>query len=368
MATNKPYLPDKISPKGQALALAYPTTSNEQLDEWAKQYGYLNRDSFKAAMRRRWGLQRIWVAPGRRNSPEPKVEVRVITPEIMQYKPLVTGKGDPETQVVIIGDDHAGEITPTFNVEVYKQRFKELFQKTLRITSLHRNMYPLNDLVIIDVGDNVQGENPYQGATVEAVACGAVNQIYDVALPVLIELLVSFRQEFKTVKFYGVRGNHGRYSLTAPRTSNWDMALYQSLKGASLPSGIEINYSDDFKAIVNIEGFDFFVFHGDQVRTTMGIPYFALIRKVKDWYSTFGGFPYAVCGHFHKEDFLRMWSKTKLLINGSLVTDDPYALEVIGTSSIPTHWTFGVHKHTGLTWLYNLILDKSFLPERKVKE
>lgn len=294
-----------------------------------------------------------------------EIEVKIITPEILQYKPSSGGKGDPETQVIVIGDDHAGEITPTFNVEVYKKRFSNLFQKTLAITNLHRNMYPLNDLVIIDVGDNVHGENPFQGSTVETITCGAVNQIYDIALPAIIELLISFKQEFKTVKFYGVRGNHGRLSRTSPRTSNWDMALYQSLKKANLPSGIEINYSDDFKAIVNIEGFDFFVFHGDQVRSTMGIPYFALIRKVKDWYSTFGGFPYAVAGHFHKEDFLRVWSSTKLLINGSLVTDDPYALEVMGASSIPTHWTFGVHKSRGLTWLYSLILDDKFLPNKR---
>jgi len=295
-----------------------------------------------------------------------EIEVKVITPEILQYKPPARGKGDPETQVIVIGDDHAGEITPTFNVEVYKKRFKQLFQTALAITNLHRNMYSLNDLVILDVGDNVHGENPYQGSTVETVACGAVNQIYDIALPTIIELLVSFRQEFKTVKFYGVRGNHGRYSRLAPRTSNWDMALYQSLKRANLPSGIEVNYSEDFKAMVDIEGFDFFVFHGDQVRASMGVPYFALTRKVQTWCSTFNNFPYAVLGHFHKEDFLRISPTTKALINGPMVTDDPYALEIMGVSSIPCHWTFGCHKNRGLTWLYSLILDRAFLPKKRM--
>lgn len=363
MPTNKTWLPDRKSPEGQTLERDYPTASYQQLNEWAAEYGYKSADSFKNAMQKRWGQFRAGMY-GHKRQGETPIEVKVITPEIIQYKPSTSGKGDPETQVIVIGDDHAGEITPTFNVEIYNQRFKKLFQSALTITNLHRNMYPLNDLVIIDVGDNVHGENPYQGAVVGTVGQGAIDQVYDIALPAITSLLISLRQEFKTIKFYGVRGNHGKYSRTAPRTSNWDTALYKALGKATLPQGIEINYSEDFKMLVNIEGFRFFVFHGDQVNATMGIPYFALMRAVKDWYSTFDGFPYAICGHFHKDDFLRVWSSTKLLINGSLVTDDPWALEVIKASSIPNHWTFGVHKNRGLTWLYSLILDTKFLPNK----
>lgn len=295
-----------------------------------------------------------------------EVEVAINIPAITlkEYVPQKPGKGDPETQVLVIGDDHAGEITPTYNTEVYKRRMDVLFKSAMTITQLHRNMYPLHELVIIDVGDNVQGENPYQGSTIGTAAKGAVEQVYDIALPTLISLLCSFKQEFRKVTFYGVRGNHGRYSQIAPRTSNWDTVLYKALKNAELPKGIEVNYSDDFCQLIDIAGFRFFIFHGDQVRATMGIPYFALTRKVQSWYITYGGFSYAICGHFHKEDYLRISSKCKLLINGSLVTDDPYALEVAGTSSIPTHWTFGVHSRTGLTWLYSLIADGAFLPEK----
>jgi len=133
-----------------------------------------------------------------------------------------------------------------------------------------------------------------------------------------------------------------------------------------LPKGITVEYSDDFKALIRIEGFSFFVFHGDQCRATMGIPYFALIKKLMSWSHTFP-LDYALCGHYHKEDYLRVSSRAKLLINGSLVTDDPYALEVVGTSSIPCHWTFGCHRNYGITWLYNLVLDKAFLPGKGVK-
>jgi len=297
--------------------------------------------------------------------PKPEIEVRVITPKIREYISKTIGKGDPETQVIVLGDDHAGLKTPSYDSKVYGKRFDTLFQSAMTITELHRNMYPLNDLVVIDVGDNVQGENPYQGSTIGAVECGAVEQVYDLALPTLTSFLCSLKQQFKTVKFYGVRGNHGKYSRTAPQTSNWDLALYRALSNARLPEGIEIHYSDVFEDIVVIEGFKFFIFHSDQIKNVQyGIPYFALIRAVKDWYVTFRRFPYAICGHWHKEDFLRVTSETKLLINGALTSDDPFTLETIKTSTIPLHWTFGVHKVKGMTWLYPLFVDPKFLPQK----
>ncbi len=296
---------------------------------------------------------------------EQNIIVNLPRVKLQEYVPKIMGRGDPETQTLVLGDDHAGLKTPSFDSKVYGKRFDALFQSTMTITELHRNMYPLNDLVIIDVGDNVQGENPFQGSTIGSVECGAVEQVYDLALPAIVSLLCSFKQQFKTIKFYGIRGNHGRYSRIAPATSNWDLALYRALAKAKLPDGIEIHYSDNFAEIVEIEGFRFFIFHSDQIKNAQyGIPYFALIRALKDWYVTFRGFPYAVCGHWHKEDYLRVTSETKLLINGASTTDDPFTLEQIKTSTIPNHWTFGVHKRQGLTWLYSLILDKNFLPHK----
>ena len=356
-------LPESGTAEWEVLVKEYPTATFKQLDIWSKKYQYANWNLFVAAMRKQ-GFHRKHIQSDNVES-ESQIEVKIITPKIKEYIPSIVGSGDPETQVIVLGDDHAGLKTPSFNSVVYKQRFDTIFLHSMIITELHRHMYPLNDLIIIDTGDNVQGENPHQGSNIGSVECGAVEQVYDLALPTLASFLCSLRQQFKTVKFYGVKGNHGKYSQLAPATSNWDLAPYKALADKGMPEGIEINYSDRFESIVDIEGFGFFVFHGDQIRgAQFGIPYFSLIRAVKDWYTTFGGFPYAVCGHWHKEDYLRVTSETKLLINGALTSDDPYTLEQIKTSTIPNHWTFGVHKRHGLTWLYSLIVDYKFLPHK----
>ena len=284
--------------------------------------------------------------------------------KILKYKTPRRGRGDPETQVLLLGDHHADEITPTYNEAVYKERVEKIFEGTLTITELHRNMYPINDLVIFMLGDMVHGENPFQGAKVSTIKRGGTEQVFDLALPTLLSLLSSFRENFRSVKVYCVWGNHGKISREAPRTSNWDNTLYQALDIARKPAGIDIYPPTDFCQLVTVNGFRFFAYHGDQINISNGIPYFAQVRKLMSWYFNYNGFAYAVQGHFHKDDLIRATSKIKGFINGAIVTDDPFALEKVGTSGIPCQWTMGVHERQGVTWTYSLILDDKFLPER----
>jgi len=338
------------------------------LIEWAKEVGYKNISSLKHEARRKLGLNRNPIGyQGEELQPEQPIVFNLPPIKLKTYKPFKRGRGDPETQVLLLGDHHAGEITPSYNGEVYKKRLDELFKSVMTIVQLDRHSYPINDLVIIALGDMVHGENPYQGANAETIEMGAVNQVYELALSTLTSLICSFKQEFKTVKLYGIPGNHGRYSREAPETSNWDIALYKALQKAKLPNGIEIYPPTDFYQMVNIQGFDFFCFHGDQIRTTQGVPYFAQRRKLYAWMDTFHGFPYAVCGHFHEDDYFRVSSSTKLIANGALVSDDPYALKVVGTSTIPMQWTFGVHERIGVTALNSAVVDYNFLPRKTNK-
>lgn len=362
-------LPQIGTPEYEELKRDYPTASREQLEKWAIKYKYANLQSFKEAVRRREGIFRASGANAYGAFAEPITEkeppiINLPAVQLQTYEPVKVGKGDPETQVLLLGDHHAGEITPTYNPDIYKKRMNKIFESTMIITELHRNMYPIEDLVIIMGGDMVHGENPYQGATVETIVCGAQTQIFEIALPELLNLILSFKQEFKTITIHCIRGNHGRYSRFAPRTSNWDIILYKALKGLLVKYDISMTIPNDFNNIFLIQGFKFFAFHGDQIQAHQGIPYFAMDRKVSKWFVTYGGFNYSLCFHFHKDDYYRLSAKTKGFINGALVSDDPFTQEVIGTSTIPTQWTFGVHQRTGISFAYTLNIDKKFLPEK----
>jgi predicted phosphodiesterase len=218
-------------------------------------------------------------------------------PEIsLHYYKAQKSKSDPEEQCLVLSDLHSGEKTPSFDSTVLKRRLANLWEDTLRITYLHRSMYPVNVLNIFLGGDMVHGENPYQGAKVGNIECGAQQQVFEIALPELASFILSCRQEFAKVRIYAVPGNHGRYSKEAPETSNWDIFLYKALANQlARYDGIEFHISEEFNQIVEIQGFKFFLFHGDQIRSYNGIPYFGISRKLMSWYITFGGFSYAIC-------------------------------------------------------------------------
>jgi hypothetical protein len=354
-------LPKKGTPEWDAEVKAYLSSTQEWRTQRAKELGYAHRDSYQVQMNKH-GVHIV-------DADIPKIETPdmpiINMPEInlKKYVPINKGRiGDPETQVLHLTDNHMGQITPSFNDEIGEERLQHLFKATTRITALHRNMYPINDLVIFITGDMVHGENVYQGAKLGAVSCGARDQVTNIAFPRLTEFILSLKQEFKTVTLECVRGNHGRYSKEAPSTSNWDMLLYDLLKSKLEHYDVKVNISRDFYKMVDIQGHRFFLTHLDQFRGTQGIPWFAIVRGIQSWYVTYGGFEYVVGGHFHRDDFLRINSRCKMIMGASMVTDDPFTLEVIKTSSIPCQWTWGVNKKKGVTWSYSLVVDDKYFP------
>ena len=297
----------------------------------------------------------------------PPAEPEVISLEpvkIQKFKPLKRLRKDPETQGLLLSDLHDGEITPSYNTEVCKKRITSLAASVVRIANLHRMIRPVDDLVILSLGDLVHGENPYQGAKLESVEMGARSQIYDVALPMLVDFVLSLKQEFKTISVYGIRGNHGRVDRAAPYSTNWDIILGDALGAAlSKQQGISVHFEPrTFYQVVTINGFKFFIFHGDQVSCYQGIPWYGLKRKVSEWNVSIEDFNYACCGHWHNPNDLTINRKVRLLMNGALPTDDEFTLERIGTPGCPVQKTFGVHCQKGISWTYDLILDNAFLP------
>ncbi|MCK9569846.1 hypothetical protein M0R72_12960 [Candidatus Pacearchaeota archaeon] len=326
----------------------------------AKQLGYTRLHNYKVFIEKE--TARRLIPPPAPIGPPKEPIINLPPVELKVYKHEKSRS--PETQILHLTDNHDGEITPSYNHEIYQKRLDHLFQSTLRITELHRNMYPVNDLEIFVTGDMIHGENPHQGAKVGNIDKGAQQQIFELSLPTLTSFILSCKQEFKTVKLRCVPGNHGRYSREAPATSNWDLILYKALASVLKPYDIEVEVSDSFYLLVTVQGSKFFLFHGDQCKASMGVPYFSLTKKVMSWYVTYDGFDYAVCGHFHKDDFLRISSKCKLFMGASTVTDDSFTQEIIGTSSVPCQWTWGVHKSKGVTWAYSLVVDDKYFPRQ----
>ena len=298
--------------------------------------------------------------------PDVQTEPEIILPEIKlrEYKPKKTRRGDEEVALLHTGDGHAGKITPSFDEGVYRQRMDTMFDSVMTLVSLHRNMYPINTLRIVNTGDNVQGENPHQGSKVGTIRVGARDQTIKIAYPAWIRLIGSLRQEFAEVIFDGWGGNHG-FEKLAPETSREDFRLYDLLQVYfGNQKGVTINIHESFGEVIDICGFRFFCTHFDGIPCQQGIPLFGIDKALKSWYMQFGGFNYCLGGHFHKWHYDEVSSRLEYYMVASLVSDDDWALKKLKISSSPSQNLFGVHPTMGLTWKYRLIVDRKTLMEK----
>lgn len=367
MASRK--LPEEGTPEFEQLLKEWCVCHDAaRMDALAHQYHFSYGHSLDKALRQR-GYKK---EPIPSSTPEPRIVYKTIPLEalnIKRFKPMPRRKGDEEHQVVTLSDQQVGHSTKSYNSEVYRQRMKNFERHTMLIADLHRNMYPINELWLIFLGDNVHGEKVGKQVSLDELdtmvdkygthhIMGVSNQIHDVLVPATVACIANFLQLYKIIHIRGVVGNHGTGEKWNALRSNWDAEYYHSLEMAFKNEkrvDVEFEY-DGFYQIVEIQGWKFFVFHGDQIPAYHGIPWYGIERRVLNWNAIYD-FDYVLMGHFHtfgEHDC----NGIPILLNGTFCSDDPWALKKLGKQGSIVQRTFGVHKNVGITWRYPLLLEK----------
>jgi len=276
--------------------------------------------------------------------------------------PYPKSERDEEDIVIVTSDKHLGKITESYNIAIATNRMDKLLSSCMAIINLHR---PIRRVWVFELGDALQGENPYQGSKIGEVERGAYEQVHEVGIPLMSRFLVSLAGGVPKVDYIAISGNHGVYDKQATKRTNWDNFLYKGLEHALVnQTNIHIHPPKEFYQLVNIRGFRFFLIHGNQVYAQQGIPLFSLRRKMQEWYAYLGGFNYGYAGHFHSGAYDQVNSHADYTICPPLVTGDSWALERVGRASAPIQLAFGVHDKYGRTWEYKLRTDDNFLPQK----
>jgi hypothetical protein len=212
----------------------------------------------------------------------------------------------PELTILAYGDHTSGEI----HGHVNRSYFKNQFKNSLAIGQFHALMY--RDLA------------PY---------FDVVNVVY-------------------------VPGNHGRRGQKKDyhgAQDNWD---YLIAKTAELYcqdlDNIHFTIPDAFSINLDISGIGFCIFHGDDIRSNLGIPWYGLERRQRRIMAlnrVQGGPPirYYCCGHFHRPGSTSEVDG-ELLMNGPWVATDAFAYNALSAYSEPTQLLHGVNKKYGITW------------------
>jgi predicted phosphodiesterase len=275
-----------------------------------------------------------------------------ITPLVFEYEEdfvLPEGESREEAMCVILSDLHFGKKTSTYNIEIALERFSNWTDEVILIAEQQRNNHRIFDLHIFMTGDIVDGESIYPTHP-HHMDSHVVNQVFQTA-PVFVNQLVRLSQVFKSVHVHSVRGNHGRLSKFANENANWDTLYANVLKIATqhVPN-LKWNITDDWHQVVNVNGVEILQYHGHQIKMTLNLPWYGITTRISRWASTrnIRSFDVALQGHFHCSSSL-MWNDIKVITNGTMVSGDAFALEMLGLESSECQRGFFVHPERKIT-------------------
>jgi predicted phosphodiesterase len=175
-----------------------------------------------------------------------------------------------DTLVIHLTDHHAGKIVKDqegkiiYNEEIYRARINRLCEQTLKL--LDNNIskgVKIKDVVIISTGDLANGEGIYatQAYEQEAAPPRQVMLVVDI----ITKLIVALLKRNLTVRFVGVRGNHGRTGKDTDVASNWDLMIYMILdfwaKMILKNSNFSIKYTEAEQLRIEIRGWGYLIRH-----------------------------------------------------------------------------------------------------------
>ena len=353
-----------------------PPQKNGDYNEIARQFGFTPE-----AVRhhcRRLGLTIKRVAPTK--SENIKIGVPDYVHEVLNQLPayvepltsiqmneIKQSSGSEEQMVELLSDWQLGHKTISFNYEVAKKRVQRLLDSTLKIANIHRASYPINTINLFLLGDFIQSESVGYLVDLSELEGILIDQVFQQAVPLLVDYIQNIAQYFQKVNVYCTRGNHGRLSKGSSEKTNWDDVIYKTL---------EIKFQDDerihfdiareFYQVVKIWDWKFLLTHGDQVRGgSYNIPLYALLQRMLRWATAMPFKWNTLCvGHWHNFAYLEQ-NQQFLIVNGTLVSDDEYVRKSYGWNASTSQVLFSVHPRRGITWMYklNLMNDKNYKEE-----
>ena len=270
-----------------------------------------------------------------------------------------------ESVLLVISDVHIGKKTKSYNPKVFVKRLNALKEKVFDITDIHRSVRKVSKLYIAFCGDIIDAESVYPAQAVEHISIPIIDQIFTVGLPEFSKFLLDCSAYFPEIECYCVRGNHGRQNAakwTSSKSTNWDFVFYKALQ-ASMSTQDRIKWiipTKDWKDTFKIYEEGFMMTHGDMIKRYYSSPFYGMTRQAERWSNAYRDrikLTHFLYGHFHSLDAGMRHNRLRIYLNGSFVTDDPFAEEYIAVASVPEQLILGVHPTRGVTWRYAINLE-----------
>lgn len=269
-----------------------------------------------------------------------------------------------EHLVMHISDGHHDQVVnpeqvgglETYNFPISVARAERYVDAVLKWTQVSlKPQFYFPDLTILCYGDHTSGEihghverSYFRNIFKNTLAIGQLHAL----------MFRDLAPYFKQVNIVYVPGNHGRRSVKKNyhgAHDNWDYLIAKTAQMycSDLPN-VDFVIPNSFSVNIDIGGVGFCVFHGDDIRSNMGIPWYGLERRQRrimglDRHMKGPPIRYYCCGHFHRPGTTTEMDG-ELMINGAWIATDSYAFNAFSGYTEPTQLLHGVNKKYGVTW------------------
>jgi len=279
--------------------------------------------------------------------------------DVEPYKINVSTAKAGDTLVIQLSDLHAGKIVKdqngdtVYDEKIFRERIDRLCTQILKLLDNNiRKGVPITDAVIISTGDQANGENIYATQAYEQ-ELAPPKQVM-LVVEVISKLIVSLLDRKLSVRFYGVKGNHGRTGKDTDPSANWDLQIYLILdfweRYVLKSPKLSINYAETDYMTFDIRGHKYMIRHiaPEQADSPSGRV------KFNEWarmYNAEG----IVYGHWHHFGLFDV-DGVRVFRGGSTVGGDSLS-ESMAKHSEPIQLVWGVNDDRASTFFYAVDLN-----------
>jgi hypothetical protein len=269
-----------------------------------------------------------------------------------------------EHLVIHLSDGHHDQVVhphecgglEDYNVWVSCRRAENYVDSILKWTQTTLSNFRFNRATVLAYGDHTSGEihgaverSTFRNQFRNSLAIGQLHAL----------MLRDIAAYIPAVDVVYVPGNHGRRSNKKNYHGAWDNWDYLVAETARMYcrdlDNVSFNIPDAFAANVVIEGIGFQIAHGDDINSSMGIPWYGLQRRagrlmaLNYTSSQAARVRYFVCGHFHKPGTIGDMDG-ELIVNGPWPATDAYCFNRFSGFTEPQQLIHGVNEKYGVTW------------------
>lgn len=286
--------------------------------------------------------------------------------------PAIKPKGNwrPHDAVLLFSDCQIGEKVQKketgyqdYNMKIFEKQLQNLYQGVNEITNIHRHAYRVDRLNVLGLGDFVEGTGNIFRGQGSRIVTDVVEQALDCGVPLISGFFRNLARNFREVHIYSVVGNHGRLRKKEEDLfyANWDYVLMRMVQEVlrDIPN-IKMYVDKCWWRIVKIQGWNFYMEHGDAIQKYMRLPFYGMARADGDTTMMLQAmkktYDYWVIGHFH-EPFT--WDRPlgQRICNGTFAGGNVYAMHKLKVTVRPTQMFFLVHPETGAVGHYPIRMD-----------